>query len=52
MKLLLVLSAVPYPVRAGGTQAVYNMVEGLRKYVKIGVALSFHKDKIADFKAL
>lgn len=52
MKLLVVLDTVPYPVQAGGTQAVYNMIDGLRKYVEIGLVVSMYKDKKADCETL
>lgn len=52
MRLLLVLSTVPYPVQVGGIQAVYNMVDGLRKHVEIGLVVSMNKDKKADCETL
>lgn len=52
MKLLLVLNTVPYPVRVGGIQAVYNIVDGLRKHVEIALVVCIDKDKKADCESL
>lgn len=55
IKLVEVISTVPYPVRAGGTQALFNMINGLRDYIDITVVLNMPKGKehdLADLMAL
>lgn len=55
IKLVEVISTVPYPVRAGGTQALFNMINGLREYIDITVVLNMPKGKeqdLADLMAL
>lgn len=42
--ILIVTSFLPYPVRSGGDQAQYNMIEALRKNYNIGIIFPFNRD--------
>lgn len=37
LKLLEIIPTVPYPVKAGGTMALFTMLDGLRKYMDITI---------------
>ncbi len=37
LKLLEIIPTIPYPVKAGGTMALYTMLDGLRKYMDITI---------------
>lgn len=51
-RLLEVISTLPYPIRAGGTQALFCMIDGLRRYVDITIALNLPKGKEQDLEDL
>ena len=51
--ILIITSFLPYPVRSGGDQAQYNMIEVLRKDYKIGIIFPQNRDnRVADVEAL
>lgn len=52
MNILIILSYVPYPVKAGGTQAVYSMVNILRKQVHISIVINMPKSQESNLNAL
>lgn len=51
--ILIITSFLPYPIRSGGDQAQFNMIEALRKRYKIGIVFPLNRDnRTADVEAL
>lgn len=42
--ILIITSFLPYPIRSGGDQAQYNMIEALRKDYNIGIIFPLNRD--------
>lgn len=47
IRLLEIISTVPYPIRAGGTMALFTMLDELRKYIDINIIFII-KDNRSD----
>lgn len=45
LKLLEIIPTVPYPIRAGGTMALFTMLDGLRKFLDITVIFIIKQDR-------
>lgn len=51
--ILIITSFLPYPIRAGGDQAQFNMIEALRNSYKIGIVFPVNRDNMSeDVRAL
>lgn len=42
--ILIITSFLPYPIRSGGDQAQYNMIDSLRKNYQIGIIFPINRD--------
>ena len=50
---LIITSFLPYPIRSGGDQAQYNMIEALRKDYNIGIVFPLNRDNLStDVEAI
>ena len=45
LKLLEIIPTVPYPIRAGGTMALFTMLDGLRRFLDITVIFINKQDR-------
>lgn len=45
IRLLEIISTVPYPIRAGGTMALFTMLDELRKYIDITIIFIIKDDR-------
>ena len=52
LKLLEIIPTVPYPIRAGGTMALFTMLDGLRKYMDITIVFITKQDRSNDISKL
>ncbi len=51
--ILIITSFLPYPIRSGGDQAQFNMIDELRKKYSIGIVFPVNRDnRSEDIKAL
>lgn len=52
LKLLEIIPTVPYPIRAGGTMALFTMLDGLREYMDITIVFITKQDRSNDISKL